>query len=45
MKHSLKVYDLILTVKGPVHIGNGLEIKKKEYIFRIEKKLWFPSWK
>ena len=38
MKHSLKVYDLILTVKGPVHIGNGLEIKKKEYIYFPERK-------
>ena len=33
MKRILKTYDLILDVKGPVFIGSGNEISKKEYIF------------
>ena len=33
MKRILKTYDLILDVKGPVFIGSGKDIFKKEYIF------------
>lgn len=33
MRQVLKTYDLVLKVKGPVFIGNGLEIQKKEYLF------------
>ncbi len=33
MKNSLKVYRAQLTVLGPVFIGNGAELSKKEYIF------------
>ena len=33
MKDFLKVYDVTIKVCGPVFIGNGQEINKKEYIF------------
>lgn len=33
MKHVLKVFDVKLTVNGPVYIGSGKEIGKKEYAF------------
>lgn len=33
MKNVLKVYDAELTIKGPVYIGNGRNIEKKEYVF------------
>lgn len=33
MRENLKVYDLYLEVQGPVFIGNGREINKKEYLF------------
>ena len=33
MERKLKTYQLHLTVKGPVFIGDGNEIKKKEYLF------------
>lgn len=33
MKRVLKEYKLNFQVKGPVFIGNGNEIKKKEYLF------------
>ncbi|MEY8516214.1 type III-A CRISPR-associated RAMP protein Csm5 [Lachnospiraceae bacterium 29-84] len=33
MKEVYQVYDLVLTVEGPVFIGNGKEIGKKEYAF------------
>lgn len=33
MKNILKVYDLSLTVAGPIYIGSGREIGKKEYAF------------
>lgn len=33
MERKLKTYQLYLTVKGPVFIGDGHEIKKKEYVF------------
>ena len=32
MKQVLKVYDVELTVEGPVFIGSGKEIGKKEYV-------------
>lgn len=33
MKQGLKTYQLELRVCGPVFVGDGLEIQKKEYIF------------
>ena len=33
MNRSLKVYNLDLKVKGPVFVGSGTEIQKKEYLF------------
>ena len=33
MNRSLKVYNLDLKVKGPVFVGSGAEIQKKEYLF------------
>ena len=33
MNRSLKVYDLSLKVQGPVFVGSGYEIQKKEYLF------------
>lgn len=33
MERKLKTYQLHLTVKGPVFIGDGNEIQKKEYLF------------
>lgn len=33
MERKLKTYQLHLTVKGPVFIGDGNEIQKKEYVF------------
>ena len=33
MERKLKNYQLHLTVKGPVFIGDGNEIQKKEYVF------------
>lgn len=33
MKQRLKTYQIQLTVKGPVFIGDGTEIQKKEYVF------------
>lgn len=32
MRSPLKVYDIELTVKGPLFVGDGQELKKKEYI-------------
>ena len=33
MNRKLKTYKLLLTVKGPVFIGSGKDISKKEYIY------------
>lgn len=33
MKRVLKTYQLELKICGPVHIGSGVEISKKEYLF------------
>ena len=33
MKQILKTYNLELKVQGPVFVGNGEEIQKKEYVF------------
>lgn len=33
MKQKLKTYKLTLKTVGPVHVGSGKEISKKEYIF------------
>ena len=32
MKSPLKVFDIELTVRGPLFVGSGQELKKKEYI-------------
>lgn len=37
MKQVLKVYEVELKVAGPVFIGSGREIGKKEYVFSQEK--------
>ena len=37
MSKVLKVYDVEMTVKGPVFIGNGEEISKKEYAVSWEE--------
>ena len=33
MRQILKTYNLELKVQGPVFVGNGEEIQKKEYVF------------
>ena len=33
MKNALETYQLELKVRGPVYIGSGREIQKKEYVF------------
>ena len=33
MQDYLKTYRAVLTVHGPLHIGAGHSISKKEYIF------------
>lgn len=33
MRQAIEHYQLELTVKGPVFVGSGLEIQKKEYLF------------
>lgn len=33
MNNYLKTYDITLTVKGPVFVGDGKQIGKKEYVF------------
>lgn len=43
MKRFIKVYDVVLTTKGPLFIGSGQEIKKKEYInIKQEKRVVIP---
>lgn len=37
MKSVLKTYQMELKVKGPVFVGSGYEIQKKEYILRGNK--------
>lgn len=45
MKNSnYDYYKVILKTKGPVHIGSGLKLSKKEYIHdRINRKIIVPS--
>ena len=38
MKEYLKEYKAQLVVRGPLYIGNGKELKKKEYIYDRQKK-------
>ena len=33
MRKALKTYNLELKVQGPVFVGSGEEIQKKEYVF------------
>lgn len=42
MGQKLKTYQIQLTVKGPVFIGDGNQIQKKEYVFlnRNTLELW-----
>ena len=37
MKRVLKTYQLELKVCGPVFVGSGAEIQKKEYLFLNRK--------
>lgn len=39
MKQTLKTYKLILKTVGPVHVGSGREISKKEYVFLGKDKI------
>lgn len=39
MKRNLKSYQITLTVAGPLFIGSGKEISKKEYLFLQNKKV------
>lgn len=39
MKRQLKSYQMTLTAEGPVFIGSGKEISKKEYLFLQSKKV------
>lgn len=44
MKSVLKVYDVVLTVHGPMFIGSGQDIKKKEYIYdKRRRKIMIPK--
>ncbi|MCM1495121.1 MAG: type III-A CRISPR-associated RAMP protein Csm5 [Bacteroides sp.] len=38
MNRFIRVFDVVLTTKGPVFIGSGQEIMKKEYIFQEKRK-------
>ena len=38
MMNTLKVYDIELTTRGPVFVGNGNELKKNEYFNMIGQK-------
>lgn len=29
----LQIFDMVLTVRGPLHIGNGKFCDKKEYLY------------
>lgn len=39
MKNNLKSYQITLTAAGPVFVGSGKEISKKEYLFLQNKKV------
>lgn len=43
MKQYLKTYDLILKTKGPVFVGSGKEIGKKEYVFLSKDRIGIPD--
>ena len=42
MKNFLKNYEFILTVKGPVHIGDGKTLTKVDYFF-YKDRIYFPN--
>lgn len=42
MINTLKVYDIDLTTRGPVFVGNGNELKKNEYFNVGRKKVVIP---
>lgn len=42
MKNFLKNYEFTLTVKGPVHIGNGKTLSKVDYFF-YKDRIYFPN--
>lgn len=42
MKNFLKNYEFTLTVKGPVHIGNGKTLSKVDYFF-YKDRICFPN--
>ena len=44
MKEYLKTYQMVLRTEGPVHIGTGKTLSKKEYIFLFrQKKVLIPN--
>lgn len=42
MKNFLKNYEFTLTVKGPVHIGDGKTLTKVDYFF-YKDRIYFPN--
>ena len=42
MKNFLKNYEFTLTVKGPVHIGDGKTLTKVDYFFYRDR-IYFPN--
>lgn len=42
MKKFLKNYEFTLTVKGPVHIGDGKTLTKVDYFF-YKDRIYFPN--
>lgn len=42
MKNFLKNYEFTLTVKGPVHIGDGKTLSKVDYFF-YKDRIYFPN--
>lgn len=42
MKNFLKNYEVTLTVKGPVHIGDGKTLTKVDYFF-YKDRIYFPN--
>lgn len=43
MKEYLKEYQVILKTIGPVYVGSGRDIGKKEYLFLNKKKVGIPD--
>ena len=44
MDNYLKSYDMVIHTKGPVFVGSGKDLNKKEYILlRNKKKVLIPD--